>query len=193
MPRTAALTAGLMLLRISSGSALATHPIPPIAGYLGLASDAYGVYHEPSPALASLHEDYHFYHHHQMAEGRLELDSVTSFGSSAHIKMSARIKPRAAGAGATNATLTLAVCGGDTTVEFAVAVPPPRVCATQKIENNSNSAGWTSQTVKQMNHTTANPAECQTMCCHNPLCSGFTYTDPQPHDPTHKYMCWMME
>ena len=69
------------------GIALAPALAAADAGFLGLSVDEFGLYHRPSPALDSLHADYHFYRHHEMAAGdRTELDGVASFGASAHVR-----------------------------------------------------------------------------------------------------------
>ena len=75
-------------------------------GFLGLSADQYGLYHTPSPALDSLHADYHFFHHHEMAAGtQLALDGVSSFGSSAHVRVQPLLKT-----GAADGALSLSLC-----------------------------------------------------------------------------------
>jgi hypothetical protein len=168
----------------------------PAVGYLGLTTDRFGVYHEAPSALDSLHSDYRFFRHHEMAAGRLVLDSVASFGDSAHIRLLPSLKAHSAGG---NASITLDLCSGNTSVTFTLQTPPARACLAQKILNNSNTAGWTAQTaVKAANRSVATPQWCQKLCCASLTCSGFTYTDPQPGtgqpgQPPAEYMCWLQQ
>ena len=139
--------------------------------------DEYGLYTRPSPALASLHQGYQFLRHHDMPAGRLDLDSVAAFGDSAHVRLQPALAPHAS---STVASITLELCGGNTTITLKATVPESRTCASQKIFNNSNSAGWTTQTeTTAPNKTSASPAWCQALCCANPDCVGFTYTGEQ--------------
>eukprot|EP01051_Picozoa_sp_SAG22_P014925 SAG22_NODE_1879_length_3380_cov_5.659555_1_plen_308_part_00 len=159
------------------------------AGFLGLSTDQYGLYNSPSPAFDSLHADYHFFHHHKMAAGdRTEPDGVASFGASAHVRMQPSLRPAG-----TEGVLSLSLCGGATVFDLSVELPPPRVCAAQPYRNNSNTAGWTAQTVKTCtNISEASPEWCRALCCANQLCSGWTYTDPQPGNAK-QYDCWMQQ
>lgn len=175
-----------------AGGRALTAAMPPVVehGWLGLSADAYGLYARPTPALASLHEDYQFLRHHDMPAGRLGLDSVAAFGDSAHVRLQPALAPHL---GSTVASITLQLCGGNTTITLKVTVPESRTCASQKIFNNSNSAGWTTQkSTPAPNKTSASPAWCQALCCANPDCVGFTYTDPQPGDKANgdRYICW---
>ena len=96
-------------------------------GFLGLSADQYGLYHTLSPALDSLHADYHFFHHHEMAAGtQLALDGVSSFGSSAHVRVQPLLKT-----GAADGALSLSLCNGATVFRLSVALPPPRDCKAQ--------------------------------------------------------------
>lgn len=159
------------------------------AGYLGLSVDEFGLYHRPSPALDSLHADYHFFRHHEMVAGeRTELDGVASFGASAHVRLHPGLKPTG-----DEGALSLSLCGGKTVFDLVVTLPPPRNCVAQPYKNNSNTAGWTAQSVKtSTNISEASPEWCRALCCANPVCSGWTYTDPQPGSPK-QYDCWMQQ
>lgn len=171
-------------------------PVAPTAGYLGLATDQFGIYHEAPLALNSLHQDYQFFHHHEMAAGRLDLDSVAAFGDSAHVRLLPSLKAHASGG---NASITLDLCNGDTSVSLVLQTPPARACLAQTIVNSSNTAGWTAQTAVQApNMSVASPQWCQKLCCASSTCSGFTYTDPQPGtgkpgQPPAQYMCWLQQ
>lgn len=188
MARTA--TGGVLALACAGCTLGSVLPPPVEHGWLGLSVDEYGLYARPTPALASLHEGYQFLRHHDMPAGRLVLDSVAAFGDSAHVRLKPALSPHA---GSTVASITLELCGGNTTIALKVTVPESRACASQKIFNNSNSAGWTAQKpTLAPNKTAASPAWCQALCCANPDCVGFTYTDPQPGGkPTgDPYYCW---
>jgi hypothetical protein len=176
----AVISACLHVAAASAATAAAAAAVPPFVehGWLGLTTDAYGLYAQPPPALDSLHEDYQFLRRHEMAAGRLELESVAAFGDSAHVRLQPALAPHN---GSSDASITLELCGGDTAITLKLAVPPSRTCASQKIFNNSNSAGWTTQIATTApNKTLASPAWCQSLCCANPDCVGFTFTDPQP-------------
>ena len=170
-------------------NALQLLPAAAAGGFLGLSADQYGLYHQPSPALDSLHADYHFFHHHEMPAGtQTVLDGVASFASSAHVRVQPSLKP-----GGTNGVLSISLCGGDTVFELSLAVAAQRVCLAQAYQNNSNTAGWSAQTVqKSTNISEASPEWCRALCCANPVCSGWTYTDPQPGSPAQND-CWMQE
>ena len=145
----------LSLLLLAALAALAHASMAPTAGYLGLATDQFGIYHEAPLALNSLHQDYQFFHHHEMAAGRLDLDSVAAFGDSAHVRLLPSLKAHAGGG---NASITLDLCNGDTSVSLVLQTPPARACLAQTIVNSSNTAGWTAQTVVQApNRSVASP------------------------------------
>ena len=110
-------------LLLAAQAALAHAPVGPKAGYLGLATDQFGIYHEAPLALNSLHQDYQFFHHHEMAAGRLDLDSVATFGDSAHVRLLPSLKAHASGG---NASITLDLCNGDTSVSLVLQTPPAR-------------------------------------------------------------------
>ena len=180
-----------MLLALLAAAAAAAATGNLADNFLGLAEDRYGLVHTPSPALDSLHQDYHFLRHHSMAPGeRLDLDGATSFGASAHVRVRPSLK-LVEGEG----SLALSLCGGATAFVMSLAMPPPRFCGSQSIHNNSNTAGWTHQTVKTAaNDSEASPEWCRALCCANPICSGWTYTDPQPNSGGNpQFDCWMQE
>ena len=182
----AATTTSMLLL---PAMAAASQP----SGFLGLSLDAQGVYHAPSPALNSLHADYQFLRHHAMDAGQLELPAVADFGASAHVRLSPLLRPAANGSGGA-ATLTLALC--EVHFSFHYSTPPPRACASQPIVNNSNTAGWTSQTVQRAPPgQNPGPEWCRKLCCASAICSGWTYTDPQPNQPPghQENDCWLQE
>ena len=184
----AAISAAAVVV-VADGTAAEVPPV--VHGYLGITADANGLYYQPPAALASLHADYQFLRHHRMAAGRLDLASVAAFGDAAHIRLQPALAPHN---GSTAATIALELCGGDTLITLKLAVPASRTCASQKIFNNSNSAGWTTQIVETApNKTLASPAWCQSICCANPDCVGFTYTDPQPGGKANgdPHDCWV--
>jgi hypothetical protein len=104
--------------------------------FLGLTVDEHTrLAHWSSVALASLRTDYHFWRAQQMAAGRLGLPAVGGFGRSGHVRLAPKLQND------TNATMTLLVCGGDSTVTWRLTVPPATSsCTDQSLANNNNTA-----------------------------------------------------
>ena len=88
--------------------------------YLGIGSDAHGLYRTPPPALRTLRSDFHFARDHSLAVGEppLLLSEISAFGGSMHLQLDVM------GSNASTFALELSVLGGASTVSVEHIAPP---------------------------------------------------------------------
>ena len=177
--------------------------------YLGIGSDAHGLYRTPPPALRTLRSDFHFARDHSLAVGEppLLLSEISAFGGSMHLQLDVM------GSNASTFALELSVLGGASTVSVEHIAPPRDQCTGAKnLVNNSiaqyrswramdTPVSWASWSMPPPFSTglalvtgsnTSTPQWCRDMCCANRECSGWTYTDPQFSQPSAN-MCWLYQ
>ena len=92
--------------------------------YLGIGSDAHGLYRTPPPALRTLRSDFHFARDHSLAVGEppLLLSEISAFGGSMHLQLDVM------GSNASTFALELSVLGGASTVSVEHIAPPRDQC-----------------------------------------------------------------
>eukprot|EP01051_Picozoa_sp_SAG22_P001944 SAG22_NODE_82_length_21749_cov_10.719769_1_plen_626_part_00 len=148
--------------------------------------DRHGLLYTPLPALASLHKKYHFAHHHTIAAGATQaMPEVSAFGAALHMILTLE-----EGKGTTGIGLSL--LGGAVEVRLKYVLPPSAngSCSTHAIQNNTDTTNVGLKLAATATNHSVDATWCQTLCCADPTCAAWTFTDPQPGTNGSSWDCW---
>ena len=140
--------------------------------------DSHGLAYKPLPALATLHDDYHFWRHHAMPAGTSQpLEEISKFGGHMHLVLAPKMP--------TNGTITLSVLGGACEISLAwlcngKACADAEKCSGSIINNSDTSGGGGKLAASVPANVSIGPEWCQDICCKDPTCAVWTFADPQP-------------
>ena len=137
--------------------------------------DQHGLRYTPLPALASLHEAYHFLRHHDIAAGVTEaLPEISAFGAALHLILTPK--------GTSTTGIQLSLLGGACNVTLKYVLPPTAngSCSSHAIKNNTDTTNVGGKLAATATNHTVDATWCQALCCADPACAAWTFTNPQP-------------
>ena len=149
-------------------------------GFLGIATDDWGLVHRPPPALTALQSDFQFLHNHRLVAGdRLDLAEISEFGAQLHLQLDLQLAnaPVVPPASTNSSVVSLSLLGGaavftlEHTRNRTDSLPP--VCTDGAIHKDASCPG---QLVAMLNASEGDSPEwCREQCCLNKEgCSGWT-------------------
>lgn len=175
--------------------------------------DRFGVAYAPLSGLYMLHQDYHFDHHLTMTAGNItELPGLSSFGASMHVAIElipsssshstadspARLHMLHAGnvshlkqsPSSNHTSVVLSLLGGACLVELAYVAPDSATCENGIIANNTDSTNVGVKAPVVAQNQSVGPEWCRSLCCAEPDCAAWTFTNPQPGTNGSTWDCW---